>query len=73
MFQFVREYLCRHAGVASKAELLEALQAEARIRRRLDRGQGFARVLVNMRYSGWIEIDDDAVRATPKTLRRTLV
>lgn len=73
LFQFIRDYLCRHDGVISRAELLEAMQAEPRVGSRLEQSQGFARVLANMRYSGWVELSGDKVTATAKTRRRTLV
>ena len=73
LFQFVREYLCRHGGAANRAELLNAMQTDPRIRSRLERSQGFDRVLANMRYSGWVELGDDTAKATAKTRRRTLV
>lgn len=73
LFQFVREYLCRKGGSANRSELLEAMLEQPRIRGRLEGSQGFDRVLANMRYSGWVELNGDAVNATPKTRRRTLV
>jgi len=73
LFQFVREYLCRHGGSAGKSELLQAVQAEPRMKSRLEESQGFDRVLANMRYSGWVQLSTDTVTATAKTRRRTLM
>ena len=73
LFQYIREYLCRHGGSAGKSELLHAVEADPRMRRRLEKSQGFDRVLANMRYSGWVEVTGELVKATPKTVRRTLV
>ena len=70
--QFIREYLCRHGGRCSRDELLHAIRAEPDLRAKLERGQGFARLLQNMRHSGFVSIDGETVRATAKALRRTL-
>lgn len=73
VFQFVREYLCRHGGSPSRTALLKAIQAEPRLGSRLEQSRGFERVLANMRYSGWVELSGETVTATAKTRRRALV
>ena len=73
LFQFVREFLCRNGGGASRAELLNALRNDPRMKRRLEQSQGFTALLGNMRVSGWIELGGEMIKATPKTVRRTLI
>lgn len=73
LFQFIREYLCRRGGSATRPELVEAIDADPRMKSRLEHSQGFDRVLANMRYSGWVAVEGDMVIATAKTRRRTLV
>jgi hypothetical protein len=71
--QFVREYLVRHGGTCTRDELLQAIRREPALSARLDRSQGFDRVLQNMRYRGFVMISGDSVKASPRTIRRTLV
>lgn len=70
LFQFVREFLCRNAGTASRGALHGAMLGDRRIADRLDRSQGFDRILWNMRTSGWIEIEGDRITASRKTIRK---
>ena len=70
--QFIREYLVRHGGACTREELLRAVRREPELAERLDRGQGFERLLQNMRYSGFVTIDGETVSASARTLRRTL-
>ena len=71
--QFIREHLCRHGGRCTRGELLRAIRAEPDLLARLEQGQGLARLLQNMRYSGFfVTIDGEIVRATSRTLRRTV-
>lgn len=70
--QFIREYLCRHGASCTRDELLRAIRSESDLLARLERGQGLARLLQNMRYSGFVTIDGEIVRATSRTLRRTV-
>ena len=70
--QFIREFLCRHGGSCTRDELLRAIRAEPKLLAKLERGQGFARLVQNMRHSGFVTIEDDIVRATSRTLRRTV-
>ena len=71
--QFIREYLVRHGGACTRDELLQAVRREPELAERLDRGQGFERLLQNMRYSGFVTISGTSVRASPRTVKRTLV
>ena len=71
--QFIREYLCRHRGRCTRDELLRAIRAEPDLLARLERGQGLPRLLMNMRYSGFVTIEGEAVTATARTLKRMLV
>lgn len=72
IFQFIREYLVRHGGTCTRKELLQAVRSEAHLAARLDRGQGFERLLQNMRHSGFVTINEDIVTASSRTLKRTL-
>ena len=73
MSQFVREYLVRHGGVATREELLQAIRRDTKLAARLERGQGLNRLLQNMRYSGFLTLHGETVRASARTLRRTLL
>ena len=70
--QFIREYLCRHGGSCTRDELLRAIRAEPKLFAKLERGQGLARLVQNMRHSGFVTIEGELVRATSRTLRRTV-
>lgn len=70
--QFIREYLVRHGGACARDELLQAIRREPELAARLDRGQGLARLLQNMCYSGFVTIDGEIVTATSRTIRRTV-
>ena len=70
--QFIREYLCRHEGRCTRDELLQAIRRRPELLAKLERGQGLARLVQNMRHSGFVTIDGDIVTATSRTLRRTV-
>jgi len=53
-----------------RADLLNAMQSDLRIAARLQRSEGFNRLLSNMRHSGWIEVRGSQVLPTRKTLRK---
>ena len=72
IFQFIREYLVQHGGTCTRNQLLQAVRSQAELAARLDHGQGFERLLQNMRHSGFITISGDTVTASARTLRRTL-
>lgn len=72
LYQFVREYLVRNGGHAGRKDLRSAMDADPALADRLAQSQGFGRLLVNMRHSGWITVKGDEVVATAKTLRKTL-
>ena len=64
--QLVRETLERHGGECSRGELLAAILAEGTEAKRLARGQGFARLLANMKHSGFVELEGSIVRRTSR-------
>lgn len=69
--QFVRDYLCQRGGSASRRQLLKAIQANSKLAARLERGQGLPALLRNMRYSGFVVIEGETVRASRRTRRET--
>ena len=69
--QFVREYLVQHDGVATRDELLKALNSVPHLAHRLTRGQGLNRLLQNLRHSGFVTLEGERVEATERTWRRT--
>lgn len=70
--QLIREYLVRHGGACTRDELLQAIRRQPELAARLECGQGLERLLQNMRYSGFVTIEGEAVTATARTLKRTL-
>lgn len=70
LYQVIREHLWRLGGTCSRDELLKLMSSDASIRKRLHEGQGFARLLTNMRHSGEVLLDGKIVRATHRALRR---
>ena len=70
LYQFVREYLWHAGGSCSRAELLTAMSKDGAVRTRLANSQGFLALLTNMRHSGELVFDGEAVRATLRALRR---
>lgn len=69
LYQFVREFLSEQGGACLREQLRDAIDSDEKMMRRLAEGQGFGRLLVNMRHSGEIELIGDEVRATPRALR----
>ena len=69
LYQFVREFLSKHGGICLREDLREAIESNRIIGQRLADGQGFDRLLVNMRHSGEIELAGDEVKGTPRALR----
>ena len=70
--QAIRELLCRQGGRCTRDSIRIALEADAHLRGRLHDGQGLARLLRNMQYSGFVMIDGETVTATSRTLHRTM-
>lgn len=70
VYQSVRDFLSQRGGGCLRQDLQDAMESDRVISQRLENGQGFDRLLVNMRHSGEIELDGDEVRATPRALRR---
>ena len=70
LYQFVREFLWRAGGHCSRDELLAAMLGDPAVRERLERGQGFGRLLTNMQHSGEVVVDNRTIKATPRGLRR---
>lgn len=70
LYQAVREHLWRVGGSCTRDELLEVMLSNTALRNRLFEGQGFSRLLTNMRHSGEILLEGELVRATSRALRR---
>lgn len=70
LYEFVRATLAVHGGTSTKQELLSAIQANSDMAQRLERSQGFARLLQNMKHSGFIELDGETVRRTGRRVGR---
>lgn len=71
--QAIREHLCRSGGASTRAAIRKELESDHRLAERLASGQGLARLLKNMEYSGFLTVEGETVRATRRTLHRTLV
>lgn len=70
LYQLVRETLELHGGTCSRGELLSAIFADPAEAANLERSQGFARLLDNMKYSGFIELEGAIVRRTSRQVGR---
>ena len=70
LYQFVREYICRNGGECGRSELLSAMTTDRQIAAKLAHSQGFARILWNMHFSGWIDAPGERIKATKKTRLR---
>ena len=66
LYQLVRETLESRGGSCSRGELLTAILADATEAERLAGSRGFARLLDNMKHSGFIEFDGAMVRRTAR-------
>ena len=64
LYQFVRDTLAARGGTCTREELLDAIHANPAASSRLERSEGFGRLLINMKHSGFITLDADIVRAT---------
>lgn len=70
LYEFVRRMLAERGGCCTKSELLSAIRANPDAAQRLERSQGFARLLQNMKHSGFIRLEGDMVRRTSRQLGR---
>jgi hypothetical protein len=70
LYEFVRATLAAHGGTCTKQGLLSAIQADPDMAKRLERSQEFARLLQNVKHSGFIELDGDTVRRTGRRVGR---
>lgn len=70
LYEFIRATLAEHGGTCTKDALLSVVQADPDMAQRLERSQGFARLLQNMKHSGFIELDGDMVRRTGRRVGR---
>ena len=68
LYQLVRDTLEQHGGTCSRGELLNAILNDSAEAERLARGQGFSRLLGNMKHSGFIEIDGQTIRRAKRCL-----
>ena len=70
LYEFVRATLAEHGGSCTKQELLSAMKTDPDMAQRLERSQGLARLLQNMKHSGFIVLDGDMVRRTGRRVGR---
>ena len=70
LYQLVRDALDSRGGACSREELLAAIEADPDATQRLRKGQGFSRLLRNMKHSGFITIDGPSVRRTARRVGR---
>ncbi len=73
LFEFVRQELGAHEGVRTRSQLLEAIRRDANATERLKRSRGFVAILGNMKSSGFVELENDIVRATSRRVGRRRV
>lgn len=70
LYEFVRHSLAERGGSCTRQELLSAIKANPVAAERLERSQGFARLLHNMKHSGFVELEEELVRRTTRKLGR---
>lgn len=70
LYQFVRETLEVHRGSCSREELLSAIERDRDAAAKLRESKGFARLLINMKHSGFVELDGSQVRRTARRVGR---
>ena len=66
LYDFVREMLALRGGSCSRRELLAAIQAHPRAESLLERSQDYTCLLLNMKHSGFVELEGDLVRRTKR-------
>lgn len=66
LYKFVRDYLEQKDEQCTRSELLSAIEADADARQRLRKGRGFARLLQNMKHSGFVLVDGDRIIRTKR-------
>lgn len=69
LYEIVRRLL-ETDGPCSRAELLAKLSANPEAAERLKRSRGFSALLLNMKHSGFIELDGEIVRRTGRNVGR---
>lgn len=70
LFEFIRQQLAVHDGVRTRAQLLDAIGRHPQAAERLGRTRGFSAVLGNMKSSGFVELENEIVRATGRRVGR---
>ena len=70
LFELIRRQLAAHQGVRTRPQLLEAIRSDPQASERLGRTQGFGAVLSNMKSSGFVELENEIVRATGRRVGR---
>lgn len=69
LYDFVRRTLEAH-GPSTRGDLLNAILADEEAAGELADGQGFTRLLDNMKHSGFISIDGEMVSRTNRKVGR---
>lgn len=70
LYEFIRRELAAHDGVRTRSQLLEAIRRDPQASGRLKQTKGFVAILGNMKSSGFVELDNDIVRATDRRVGR---
>jgi hypothetical protein len=70
LYELVRRTLAERGGCCTRQELLSAIEANPVAAERLERSQGFARLIHNMKHSGFVELEEELVRRTSRKLGR---
>lgn len=73
LYELVRQVLAEHGGRCTRAELLAIIEQDPAAARRLEQGQGFSRLLQNMKHSGFIGLDGELVHRTARQVGRRRV
>lgn len=66
LYALVREALANCGGSCTRQKLLAKIVADPTALKRLEASQGFNSLLKNMKFSGFISLDGELVRATKR-------
>jgi hypothetical protein len=70
LYAFVRQALELRGGSCLRLELLADIEGDPEAAHRLRQTDGFSRLLINMKFSGFIELDGDVIRRTKRRVGR---
>lgn len=70
MYEFVCNHLRQHGGQSTRSRVLAAFQDDDAAQQRLNESQGLSAVLTNMKQSGFVTLEGEAVQLPSRALGR---